>query len=138
MNSKKKLKTLIIISVLVFISGLIAWYPDKLGICNSEQYSCFDAAFSYGKPIVFFTFVTTILFAILLAFKESVIQSWLKLTILIPLALFWVFMTPTYCGSLICFDRNDVAWFTAILFAGISLIFVGVKSLSLKKKGTEV
>jgi len=131
--AKKKLKYLLSLSATVLVLSIVSWYSYELGICT-DKYKCYDFALSYSGPITVFTTITTILFSILLLFREDVIRSWLKLTLLIPLSLIWIFSTPTFCGSLICFDRNSVAWITSIVFAVISLIFVGIKSIRKKSQ----
>lgn len=128
MKRNKKIKLLLIFSIVILLSCILIWYSYETGICTNK-YKCYEIALSIGRPGAHFFLILSLLLYVLSLFKQEVIASWYKLTVLIPFALVWVFTTPTFCGGIICADRNFVAWVSASIFSLISIIFVVVKTL---------
>lgn len=128
---KRSIKLFLIVFFIFLLMSLIILFSRKIGVCTDDtNIFCLPRySLDFGKPMVFFSFVMIVLSLVLSLFKQEVIASWYKLTVLIPFALVWVFTTPTFCGGIICADRNFVAWVSASIFSLISIIFVVVKTL---------
>ncbi|MFA5831255.1 MAG: hypothetical protein WC878_05495 [Candidatus Paceibacterota bacterium] len=154
MKNKKILKSILVISVVVFVVAFIPMFPDIFGLCknfqdviiNGRSYGCEGwYTYFYGNfmfypillsPIVF-------LFSILVLIKiksEDIFRSWKNFSYWwIPISIFFIAMTPSSSGgSLGSFgmgmDRESVTWFFAVLFFLISLILIIYKSIKLKGK----
>jgi hypothetical protein len=59
--------------------------------------------------------------------------------IFLPLVVFWIISAPSSCGGFLplCFDKELVSLFSAILFLIISLLIISIKSIQLRGKPEE-
>ncbi len=137
MNARKKLKLLIIFSIIIFLVGVICFYSNNLHICG--DYGCsLDITLGYGKPIINF-FLTIIVIAILMFFlNEKIINFWIKvISIVTPILLLVLYISPASCqgGFFPCFnDREAMSIYASIFFIATTLLTVAIKAIALSVK----
>lgn len=118
MAPKKIVVLLLLLSILVYVLG------DVILLVDQYRYVY---GLALGKPLTTFMPFVALVFMVVLIFSAKIIKSWLKvITLLVPLFLFWIFLTPVYCqASLgICLDRILVSWISGVLFLVLNLAII--------------
>lgn len=135
MNYRKKIVLFIAFAIIIFlVGGYLFQYPERVGICAPNNLECIDFfVFDLQQPIRSALPLVIVTLIVLLFTSERIYHTWKKFALFaIPLEVLWIASTPTYCGGIVCFDKNAVAWFASSLFLVISLIIILVSSLHKK------
>jgi len=142
--TNKKSFYLIVISICLFLIGLMTGIPEWFGLCQRWDFECYDF---YSYNFGFFGWL--ILIAPLLFFfglmswvknhSEKVFTAWWKFArVYIPIALFLILISGGTgmlggLGGGGGFDREGTIWFTTGLFFIISMIIIPLKFRKYKK-----
>ena len=141
MNHRKILGILLGLSLLGIVVGLIFLYPEKIGVCSPNDRECiYPRAFSIGEPLTFGFIPFIPLLIILFFFYKEIFKTWGKFAlVIIPLSIIVIISTPVSCHSILCFNKELMAWSLSILFLILSLIIIIYKSaqMFLARKNTD-
>ena len=141
MSHRKILGILLGISILGLITGLAFLYPEKIGVCSPDDRECiYPRAFSIGEPLTFGLIPFIPLLIILFFFSKEIFKTWGKFAlVIIPLSIIVIISTPVSCHSILCFNKELMAWSLSILFLILSLIIIIYKSaqMFLARKNTD-
>src|SRR3990167_10593518 len=126
MSHRKILLILFGSSVLGLLLGLILLYPEKIGICQVNDYTCiYPRAFTYGEPLTFGFLPLIVTLLILMLLPDYIFRVWGKFAIfLIPIGVLWIIFTPVDCNELVCFTKEMTTWISSISFAIISFLVI--------------
>ena len=132
----------LIISVILLIMGIGIVFPDKIGICNAENWDCIlkFPIFELGRPLIIGSFFLVFISIVTLFLRQEVFKTWSKFAMVaIPLGAILIALTPVQsssgaiAGLGIGEDRESVTWIASIVFLVISLLIVAIKSYKLRK-----
>ena len=129
----------LIISVILLIMGIGIVFPDKIGICNAENWDCIlkFPIFELGRPLIIGSFFLVFISIVTLFLRQEVFKTWSKFAMVaIPLGAILIALTPTQGNGSFAtpdIDREIITWFVSILFLAISLIIIAIKSNKLRK-----
>jgi hypothetical protein len=128
---KKILASLLALSFLSIIAGLVISFPVEVGVCPQpkswQDISCIKKfpAVSVGSPLVVFPVLPLFIFIILFFAPESFFNAWRRFALifgLISVAL--IIITPVYGSGIVSIGKDYVTWATSILFFIISLCII--------------
>jgi hypothetical protein len=137
-------KTLLLVSgclsIVLFVSNYIGtyWICDNFFLGGHEG-SCPDIL--YSAMMNFFPIIPFFLFSIITyKMRDEVYQAWLRFAyVWIPLSMLAIFLAPEYSADwMFPIVKGTVAFFSSLLFAGISLILIIYKYFASRRAPGQV
>lgn len=126
MNYKKKILTIIIITLSAFILSFLFGYLN-LDFCYSNSYNCNEIVNDTVLAIVYLSPCIFIPCLLILSFSEKYRKiSFYTILILSLIVIPVVFSSPSLCGSLICSKSDNALFlipFYLIIFIIVFVIF---------------
>ena len=137
MKTKKIFRIFLILSIIIFLSGLVGVYSEELKICTENSLCANKMFYGYGRPVVqLFSIIVSFLIPLSL-FSDRFISYWTpRILWSLPLPIIFTFTTPMHCsGFLGCIpSRGGMAVATGLLWVGILIVAMIVKSIAWKKQ----
>lgn len=137
MSVYKKINiVLLVTAIVVFLS--IEWYWKN--ICSSSDICTFGITEGLLRPIIEGGQGLAIIFAVLLFFPGNLFKRWLQFVFswAFPLCVLFVASIDIHKTGIFNFDRGVVAWLLAMVFLGVTVLFILGYYLTLwwkKRKG---
>jgi len=131
MSHKKKIGTLLSLSLVGFVTGIILTEPVTFRLCNPEErFGCIDSLGVVGQPLGMLSFVLAIVFLVLFFLHQAYFKTWLKFAAwYIPVAILWIVTTSdNVCREYlpICFDKELATWWSSGIYLVLSLAVITI------------
>lgn len=141
MSPRKKLLLVLVVSVLILVSGVVASNSVQLGICNLYDTCTDNLVFAYGRPVVGLFLIIVPFLLVLCFFSKKTIQYWLpRILWTLPIPIILTFATDIQCGGFLgCIPTRDwVAEKSAILYVALFALLILIRGIALWRKAKKV
>lgn len=136
MNKLLTKKNVFVVSIIFIGLFLVSGFQKNIGLCGKEYNTCWDFFDWLWQPL---SFAIPIFFVSILTYRmrEEIFHSWLRFAYWwIPISVLIIFTTPTtdHSWAIGGPTRETMSFVMSGLFLAVSLLIVGIKSLTLRNK----
>lgn len=126
MNYKKLIQSLLSISVIGLLVGVVLGMSGKIGICSANDWKCIDKVGVIAEPLFVISIPFIVILFLLFFLPEKFFRAWQRFaTVYLPLGILLIIFAPSLSRDpLFNFDKEYVTWATSILFFIISLAII--------------
>lgn len=151
MRHKKVVGTLLGLSFVGFVIGVIFTEPEIFGTCrdqyvyrygeegntnNPPSVGCMDPlGDNLGQPLGMISLLLVIIFLTLFFLPHRYFRAWLKYAAwFLVVAIIWIALTPARCGGgfglSVCMDKELVIWWSCGILASLSILTLIITALN--------